>query len=84
MAARERRSVAVAERYRGAGRARKGRILDELCVVTGWHRKHAVRALRFRAYGGNEQTLLALLGILSISFSAIFVRLAAVSPVSCL
>src|SRR5271168_361624 len=23
----------------------KGRILDELCAVTGWHRKHAVRAL---------------------------------------
>src|SRR3954463_2066778 len=25
--------------------ADKGRILDELCAVTGWHRKHAVRAL---------------------------------------
>jgi hypothetical protein len=24
----------------------KGRILDELCATTGWHRKHAVRALR--------------------------------------
>jgi len=23
----------------------RGRILDELCAVTGWHRKHAVRAL---------------------------------------
>jgi len=37
---------AVYERYFSAGRAQKGRILDELCAVTGWHRKHAVRALR--------------------------------------
>jgi Integrase core domain len=37
----------VAERYRAAGRCEKGRILDELCAVTGWHRKHAVRALSF-------------------------------------
>ena len=37
---------AVAERYRSAGRREKGRILDELAAVTGWHRKHAVRALR--------------------------------------
>ena len=38
-------TAAVAERYRQAGRTEKGRILDELCSVTGWHRKHAVRAL---------------------------------------
>jgi hypothetical protein len=36
----------LAERYRSAGRAEKGRVLDELCAVTGWHRKHAVRTLR--------------------------------------
>ena len=36
----------MAERYRAAGRGEKGRILDELCATTGWHRKHAVRALR--------------------------------------
>ena len=45
MGARREITVAVAERYRVALRADKGRILDELCAVTGWHRKHAVRAL---------------------------------------
>ena len=38
-------TAAVVDRYRSAGRADKGLILDELCAVTGWHRKHAVRAL---------------------------------------
>ena len=33
-----------AERYGAAGRWEKGRILDELTAMTGWHRKHAVRA----------------------------------------
>ncbi|WP_271591204.1 integrase catalytic domain-containing protein [Bradyrhizobium sp. CCBAU 65884] len=35
---------ALAERYRASGRLEKGRILDELCAVAGWHRKHAIRA----------------------------------------
>jgi hypothetical protein len=45
---RARREVvsAVAKRYQSAERSAKGRILDELCAMTGWHRKHAVRALR--------------------------------------
>src|SRR6202158_5351220 len=38
-------TAAVVDRYRSAGRMDKGRILDELCAVTGWHRKHAGRAL---------------------------------------
>lgn len=46
MGARREVVAAVAERYRSGRREEKGRILDELCAVTGWHRKHAVRALR--------------------------------------
>jgi transposase InsO family protein len=32
-------------RYRKAGRAEKGRLLDEVCQMTGYHRKYAVRRL---------------------------------------
>ena len=49
MGARREVLSAVMERYRSAKRTEKGRILDELCATTGWHRKHAVRALRRRA-----------------------------------
>src|SRR5579862_6189076 len=37
---------AVAARYRAAGRQEKKEILDEFVKVTGFHRKHAIRALR--------------------------------------
>ena len=39
---------AIAERYRTATRADKRKILDEFTEVTGFHRKHAIRALRQR------------------------------------
>jgi hypothetical protein len=48
MGARREVLSAVAERYWSAGRVEKGRILDALCRTTGWHRKHAVRALQRR------------------------------------
>ncbi|WLA39709.1 hypothetical protein QNJ95_43895 [Bradyrhizobium elkanii] len=46
MGARREVVSAVTERYRSAQRAEKGRILDAPCATTGWHRKHAARALR--------------------------------------
>src|SRR3954452_2045351 len=48
MGARREVLSALAERYWSAGRVEKGCILDALCRTTGWHRKHAVRALRQR------------------------------------
>ena len=37
--------LAVGERYRGAGREDKERILTEFVATTGYHRKHAIRIL---------------------------------------
>lgn len=43
----ERRAIteAAATRYQLASKRAKGRILDELCANTGWHRNHARKAL---------------------------------------
>jgi hypothetical protein len=48
MGARREVVSAVMERYRSAKRAEKGRILDELCARSDWHRKHTVRAAATR------------------------------------
>jgi len=37
---------AIATRYARADKTGKGRILDELCATTGWHRNHARKALK--------------------------------------
>jgi hypothetical protein len=47
---------AIAARYRAAGSAGKKQILDEFAQVTGYHRKHAIRALREISRGDAEQT----------------------------
>ncbi|MEX2457761.1 MAG: integrase [Actinomycetota bacterium] len=43
----------TAKRYRRASKTERGRILDELCALTGWSRDHARKALR-RAWRGHE------------------------------
>ena len=43
--------AAIYERYRRAGRVEKGHILSELCAVTGYHRKAAIRLLNHPAPG---------------------------------
>ena len=48
-------AAAVRERYRRAGKREKGRLLDEFCETTGYHRKAAVRLLRRESVGGNPE-----------------------------
>ena len=43
------------ERYQGAGREEKGRLLDEVCEVTGYHRKAVIRRLRRPAGRGRRR-----------------------------
>ena len=46
MATKKELTAAVAERYRTSSRVEKALILDEFVVITGFHRKHAMRLLR--------------------------------------
>jgi hypothetical protein len=46
MAQRKAVTKEMAKRYHKASKGAKGRILDELCALTGWTRRHARRALR--------------------------------------
>jgi hypothetical protein len=43
------------ERYRKAGKRQKGRIIDEVVAVTGFHRKSAIRLLGGRRRSGGER-----------------------------
>jgi hypothetical protein len=47
MATRAELAQAIIERYRSGGRAEKHRILDEFVAITGYHRKHAIRLMRY-------------------------------------
>src|SRR5262245_820695 len=48
MAARDELVAAVADRYARGDRGERGRILDEIAAVTGYHRKPARRRVRAR------------------------------------
>ncbi|MGH9168781.1 MAG: integrase [Acidimicrobiia bacterium] len=49
----ERRAVTrqMARRYHEGSKGEKGRVLDELCSLTGWTRRHARRALHEAGHG---------------------------------
>ena len=49
----ERRSIAreMGKRYGRASKSERGRMLDELCALTGYNRSYAARLLRSRARG---------------------------------
>ncbi len=70
-------AAAVRERYRRARKGEKGRILDEFCRVTGYHRKAAIRVLGRtpgrRAVGRRgrpRRSGLALVGPLEVAWEA--------------
>ena len=48
MATRDELVVALSDRYARSGRAERSRVLDEFTAVTGFHRKHAMRLLRYK------------------------------------
>ena len=53
MSARREITAAVSGHNRSAGLVEKGRILDELCRITGWHLKHSIRTLAMLILLGN-------------------------------
>ena len=52
MATRNEIVSAIRDRYSGATRPEKSRILDEFSALTGYHRKHAIRVLNSVALRG--------------------------------
>lgn len=55
MATRKELIEAVRMRYEQASRTEKARILDEFTAVAGYHRKHAIRALKADAKEGKQE-----------------------------
>ena len=51
MTTRRELTAAIGTRYRGASKTEKQKILDEFVTLTGFHRKHAIRALNFEHVG---------------------------------
>ena len=54
MTTRKELTQAVGARYRSASRSEKQKILDEFVALTGYHRKHAIRALSCERAGDVE------------------------------
>ena len=46
---------AIRQRYLRSNRAGKKLILDEFCAVTGYHRKYAIRVLKYRPKSRGER-----------------------------
>ena len=46
---------AVGKRYRAASREKKKEILNEYVEVTGYHRKHAIRLLRYEKMNAAQE-----------------------------
>ena len=55
MATRKELIEAVRMRYERASRTEKAKILDEFTAVAGYHRKHAIRALKADAKEGKQE-----------------------------
>ena len=55
MAQRKAVTKEMLKRYAKGSKAEKGRLLDELCTLTGWSRRHARRSLTAAALGTMER-----------------------------